>query len=344
VLRQIFPAQQDAIMGGTLMHASLRRHAVTLGVLVAGALVGAPHTALALEKLKIAVGQRGAWDSGVSEIGQRAGIFRKHGLELELLYTQGSGETSQAVISGSVDVGISVGTGSAMAAFAKGAPIRIIGAVITGAADLYWYVPTQSPIKTIRDTDGKTIAYSTNGSSTNAVVTALIKELDLKAKPVATGSPSSTLTQTMSGQVDVGWGSPPLGLDLIDQKRIRVIASGNDTSLKNQSPRIIATTVGVLDHKAAAIASYMDAYRETVRFMTSDDAALDIYAKWMNLDPAIARRSRDDFFPKGALDPDRINGLDSIMSDAVRFKYIAAPLTQAQIADLIRIPAPKTAK
>jgi NitT/TauT family transport system substrate-binding protein len=325
------------------MLSAFHRRALGVGLLLASQLVAA-HAAGAAETLKVAVGQRGAWDSGISEIGQRAGIFKKHGLDLEILYTQGSGETSQAVISGSVDIGISVGTGSAIAAFAKGAPIRIIGAVITGAADLYWYVPTESPIKTIKDTDGKTIAFSTNGSSTQAVVTAFIKEFDLKARPVATGSPASTLTQVMSGQVDVGWGSPPLGLDLLDQKRIRVVASGNDTSLKDQSPRIIATTAGVLEKRAAAVASYMDAYRETVRFMATDDAALDIYAKWMNLDPAIARRSRDDFFPKGALDPDHIVGLDSIMSDAVKFKFIASPLSKEQLADLIRIPAPGSGK
>ena len=55
--------------------------------------------ALAQDKLKIATGQRGNWDTSVGEIGQRAGIFKKHNLELEILYTQGGGETQQAVIS-----------------------------------------------------------------------------------------------------------------------------------------------------------------------------------------------------------------------------------------------------
>ena len=45
------------------------------------------------------------WDTCISAVGERAGIFKKHGLELELLYTKGGGETMQAVISGSVDIG-----------------------------------------------------------------------------------------------------------------------------------------------------------------------------------------------------------------------------------------------
>src|SRR5262244_2085737 len=122
------------------------------------------------DQLKLAIGQRGNWDTSVAEVGQRAGIFKKHGLALETVYTQGSGETQQAVISGSVDIGVAVGVMGALSAYAKGAPVRIIGAEATGAGDLYWYVKADSPIKTLKDTSGKTIAFSTKGSSTDGVV------------------------------------------------------------------------------------------------------------------------------------------------------------------------------
>ncbi|MBO0755573.1 MAG: ABC transporter substrate-binding protein, partial [Bradyrhizobiaceae bacterium] len=95
--------------------------------------------ALAQEILKLAVGQRGNWDTSVAEIGQRAGIFKKHGVSLEILYTQGSGETQPAVISGSVEIGVAAGVMGVLSAYSKGAPVRIIGAETTGAADLYWY-------------------------------------------------------------------------------------------------------------------------------------------------------------------------------------------------------------
>ena len=76
----------------------------------------------------------------MSEVGQRAGIFKKHGLVLDIVYTQGAGETQQAVISGSVDIGIAAGVMGVLSAFSKGAPVRIISAETTGAGDLYWYV------------------------------------------------------------------------------------------------------------------------------------------------------------------------------------------------------------
>ena len=69
------------------------------------------------------------------------GFFKKRGLVLDLLYTQGSGETMQAVIAGSADIGIGVGTPSAMAAFARGAPVLALANHTTGAPAAYWYVP-----------------------------------------------------------------------------------------------------------------------------------------------------------------------------------------------------------
>ena len=203
--------------------------------------------AFAQDTLKLAVGQRGNWDTSVSEVGQRAGIFKKHGLVLEIVYTQGAGETQQAVISGSVDIGVAAGVMGVLSAFSKGAPVRIIGAETTGAADLYWYVKSDSPIKTLKDTDGKTMAYSTNGSSTHGIVTAFVKQYGITPKLTATGGPPGTLTQVMSGQIDVGWAAPPFGLDQLDKKEIRVIASGNDASVfAGQTVRLNITTAPIL--------------------------------------------------------------------------------------------------
>src|ERR687890_313347 len=96
--------------------------------------------ARAQDTLKLAIGQRGNWENAMPELGQKAGIFKKHGLNLEILYTQGGGETQQAVISGSVDIGVAAGIMGVLGAYSKGAPIRVIGAETTGANDLYWYV------------------------------------------------------------------------------------------------------------------------------------------------------------------------------------------------------------
>jgi NitT/TauT family transport system substrate-binding protein len=308
----------------------------TLAVLGVLALAG---SADAQDKLKLAIGQRGNWDTSVSELGQRAGIFKKHNLELDIVYTQGAGETLQATISGSVDIGVAAGVMGVLSAYSKGAPVRVIGAETTGAGDLYWYVKSDSPIKTLKDTEGKSISYSTNGSSTHGIVSAFMKQYDLKAKPTATGGPPGTLTQVMSGQIDVGWSAPPFGLDQLDQNQIRIIASGNDAAaFKGQTVRLLATTAPVLAQRKAVIERYMKAYRETIDWMYANPEALKVYSQWLNISEAKAKRTRDDFFPKPSIDPDKVIGLETIVKDAVDLKFTANQLTKDQLSELIQIP------
>jgi len=308
--------------------------------LIAVAFAAALPVAHADDTLKVAAGQRGNWDTSIAEIGQRGGIFKKHGINLEILYTQGGGETQQAVISNSVDIGVATGIMGVLSAFSKGAPVRIIGAETTGASDLYWYVVATSPIKSLKDTDGKTIAYSTNGSSTHGVVTAFMKQYDLKAKPTATGGPAPTLTQVMSGQIDVGWSAPPFGMQQLDEGKIRIIAAGNDAAIfKGQTVRLLITNTQVLQTRKAVIDRFMKAYREAIDWMYSNDpVALNTYAEFVGIPVAMAKRTRDDFFPKASVDPDKIVGLDVIVQDAVALKFTAAPLTKEQLAELIQIP------
>ncbi|MFL4970145.1 MAG: ABC transporter substrate-binding protein, partial [Xanthobacteraceae bacterium] len=158
-------------------------------------------SAAAEDMLKVAIGQINNWENQAPTLGEDAGIFKKHNLKVEAFGTQGAGETIQAVISGSADLGAGVGVAGVMRAFSKGAPVRILLPAFTGTGDLYWYVRADSPLKTVKDvTASNTIAYSTSGSSSNNLVLAFADELGVKAKPTATGGPPGTLTQVMSGQ------------------------------------------------------------------------------------------------------------------------------------------------
>jgi NitT/TauT family transport system substrate-binding protein len=55
--------------------------------------------AVGAETLKIASPIRGSWEGAIPELGKQAGIFQRHGLDLDILYTQGAGETLQVVVS-----------------------------------------------------------------------------------------------------------------------------------------------------------------------------------------------------------------------------------------------------
>ena len=74
-------------------------HAVVVSLVAIGALLADHALARAQDTLRLAVGAKGIWDQSISELAQNAGIFKKHGIALDIFYTQGAGETLQAVIS-----------------------------------------------------------------------------------------------------------------------------------------------------------------------------------------------------------------------------------------------------
>jgi len=315
------------------------RRVVTFALALMGAAIAITAAARGDDTLKLAIGAPNNWDTCIPDVGKRAGIFKKHGLDLDIVYTNGSGETMQAVISGSTDIGMGAGTGSVLGAFAKGAPVRILLAGTTGAGDLYWYVPAASPIKSFSDLKGKTVAYSTVGASTNITLLALIKHFDVAAMPVATGAAAVTMTQAMSGQVDVGWASPPFGLDALDQGKIRLIARGSDApSTANQTVRVHVVNANALAQRREVMERFAAAYRETYEFLYGNPDGVRFYADYGKISESLAKRIRDEFLPKAALQPDQVLGIDALTRDAIDFKFMPAPLTKQQIAEVIQIP------
>ena len=297
-------------------------------------------SASAADKVKVAIGQIDAWANQIPTLGMQAGIFQKHGIELENFGTQGAGETLQAVISGSADIGIGIGTSGAMRAFVRGAPIRVIAAAYAGTGDQYWYVKPDSPLKSLADaTDKHTMSYSTNGATSHAIALAFGKQLGVKAKPIATGGPPATYTMTMSGQVDIGWGVMPFGLKEYQEGKFRIIARGSDVpSMRNQTMRVQVVNLNALKERKDVILRFMRAYRETLDWMYANPQAVKFYAEKMKMSEDLIVLQRDQFNPKDAMLPDRLSDLDLVMEDAVALKFLDKPMTKDELTELFQIP------
>ena len=226
--------------------------------------------ASAQDRLKIAVGGRGIGETFVTEVGYNAGLFKKHNLALDIFYTDGGGETQQVVISNSAQIGVASGFLGAIGVFAKGAPVRIIGASYTGGSQLFFYVPAASPIRSPQDLDGKTVAYSNNGSSTHASVLALQKHFKVNFKPTPVGSAPAALTATMSGQVDVGWAGAPFGVAELEAGKTRLIMKSSDApEFDKQTTRVIIANANELKARKDVFTRFMRGYRESLAWIYS---------------------------------------------------------------------------
>jgi NitT/TauT family transport system substrate-binding protein len=314
----------------------------TLALVAVISLATFASTAQALDRITVAVGGRGIGESCLTEIGKNAGFFARHGLDLNLVYTDGGGETQQAVVSNSAQIGVTSGLLGAFSLYAKGAPVRVIGASYSGGSQIYWFVPAGSPVKTAQDLDGKTVAYSSFSSASHVGALALQKYYKLNFKLTQTGSAAATLTATMSGQVDAGWAGAPFAIKQLDEGQIRMVMKAGDApDVDKQTVRVIIANADALKATPDLFARYLAGYRDTVDWIFSTPEGFKAYADFSSLSEPLARRALTEFLPRAALDPGRITGIDEAMADAVTFRFIPAPLTKAQVEELIQVPGQK---
>jgi NitT/TauT family transport system substrate-binding protein len=315
----------------------MRRTILTaLAVLIASA-----SASLAVEKLKVAIPQKGFWDSSWVEFGEAAGFFKEAGLEVEVFYTEGGAQTVATVVSGSVDIAMSNGILGAIGTYVKGGdatPYRIISAEMTGAHELFWWVKADSPIKSLKDADGKTIAFSSPGSSSNLILLTLLRQAGSKAKPTPTGGVPGTFTQTMTGQIDIGWSVVPFALKDVEDGKIRIVARASDaTELKNQTIRANLANVNSLKTKRETIAKFMRVIDKSIDWAYTNPQAIEIFARNMKVTPAIAKKAVDEFYPKSATQLGEIRDLERSLQDALDYKFIPAAKTPKDVVGLFDI-------
>ncbi len=300
------------------------------------AFVAMLHPAMADDTLKVAVADVHAFEN--QPLAARE-IFKKHGIVLAIISAHGGAGALQAVIGGSADIAIGVDTEMALRAFANGVPIRAVLPNFTGVSDLYWYVKSESSITYLAGAGDAALAYSTNGSLTHRIVTDWARELKIAGKPVATGSPSATLLDVMTGKVAVGFGRAPFGLKEVAEGKIRIIAKGADMAApKSRTWRVSVVDAETLQKKKEVLGRFVLAWREAADALYANENARKAYAQAVNVAPDVIENALRDYFPKSALQTATVSGLDEIASDAVKQRILAALLPKERLSEFVAVP------
>ncbi len=115
-----------------------------------------------LEKVRVIYSAIGASQSSIW-IPYEAGIFRKYGLDVELLYVGGGGRAAQVVQSGEVPIGIFTG-GSVVSADLAGGNLVTVA---SGMNALPFFVIARPEIRRVEELKGKKIGVTRFGSATD---------------------------------------------------------------------------------------------------------------------------------------------------------------------------------
>jgi len=173
---------------------------VVAASLVAMAAVG-PLSAQTLDKMRLGYSGTGL-NNYVLEMGRRAGIFRKNGLDLEVVYVNSGSLLNQALIAGTFDVSFSQGSESMLAKL-RGADMRITAVIANRFNHVYLTAPTITSIKQLK---GKKVAVSRFGSGSHFQSNLALKEGGLDPDKDVTvlqiGNSGARMAAILSGTVD----------------------------------------------------------------------------------------------------------------------------------------------
>ena len=291
-----------------------------------------------MEKVKVATTFLGLWDTSQPTFCKDRGEFAKAGLDVDITSTRGGSENVQAVTAGGMDLGYSPGTNSVLAAYMHGAKIKIITSEFIGGNDTYFYVRADSPLKSIDDIKGKSVAYPRPGGASEGVLLGLKAERHIDFNAVATGGMDATLTMVMTKQIDVGYSIVPNQLDLVNKGDIRVLFSGDDVkSQKDISGRVVIASADFAQKRRATLVKFMKVLDDCVDWAYAHtDESSKAYAALNKIDASTAAKGMT-FYRRSTLAFGPLIGWDEVVKQSIDAKFISAPPTADQVKDLVDI-------
>lgn len=305
-------------------------------VFAAAGLAVASTSAHALDKVRMVNSTKVVFETEHPYAALENGIFKNYGLDVSIIHGSGGAASLQAVITGSQDIVWGNGVLGVVAAYSKGAPVRILGANIRGVPDLYWYVKADSKIKSFKDLKADDqFVYSRPGSTTNLAAYYIKEALHIPAKLVSVGGPSGSRTQVMSGQVTTGWSVFPLNKGLLREHKIRIIGTGKEAKgLVGVTIRVIAANSNWLDKHRDVAQRFMLAMMEGRARSYYSNEELHKYAQRWKLNYADVKTAPEDTPAKDTtLLP--VSGLETINKIALESHKIDKLLTPAQLHELV---------
>jgi len=218
---------------------------------------------------------RVAWTSFASNmsgtwVAREEGLFRKNGLEVELVHIASTSRAIQTLLAGELAYTYMDGR-TAVQATLKGADVAIVAGV---ANRLVFSFMARSEIKTFNDLKGKKIGITRLGSSTHSVTLWVMNRFGLKPDDyqlMQLVDVPNIFTAMMVGQIDAGALSPPTNF------RGRKVRLTELIDLSKEGPEYVSVAIGstrsFLKNNEEMTRRFIRGYSEGVLFLRANKTA-----------------------------------------------------------------------
>jgi NitT/TauT family transport system substrate-binding protein len=284
------------------------------------------------------VGFNGFYGATPLYVAQDAGIFRKHGFTLEMVFIAGGSLSTQALIGKSLDL-LQTGGPPFLNAYVRGARLKIIG----GVTNILPYVLiTSSRISSAEHLRGKKIGISRFGSNTDFVVRLALGHLGLNPADVTVlqvGGSQSRLVALKAGTIDATVLSPE---EALAAQKVGLNTLLDFVAKGVEFPHVaIVARDEYLQAQAPLVKRFMTAYLEGIRFFKTrkEEAVRKMMVLSRLNDREIAEKAFD-VYTRSLPDDGRptLKGLEAVLADFAREEPKAKGLTVSQIVDLSFLP------
>jgi ABC-type nitrate/sulfonate/bicarbonate transport system substrate-binding protein len=286
----------------------------------------APAPAWPDEMLRVGKAGRDAFSFVPSDVGVRTGIFKKHGIDLEISSFGGDARVQQAMAADGIDIGL--GSGPGLAFLVKGSPAKGIAAMADPPLTFALVVRNDDSIKTLDDLKGKKVGVSTVGSVTGWLVGETARRKGwgydgMALTPI--GDDASRVAAVKTRAIDAAVVNLAAAFKFAQSGEGRVLLLFGDL-LKDFHVHVIFATDKAIATRGEALGRFLAGWFETIAFMRRDKAkTVEIAHEIMGTDEATAARIYDAMMP--------------MFNDDGHFKPAALAVLSRSFVDMKTLPA-----
>jgi ABC-type nitrate/sulfonate/bicarbonate transport system substrate-binding protein len=267
--------------------------------LVAAALVVLLTTVSApAETLRVGKAGRDAFSFVPTDVGARVGLFKKHGIDVEISSFGGDARVQQAMAADGIDIGL--GSGPGLAFIAKGAPVKGIAAMADPPLTFALVVRADETVRSLEDLKGKKVGVSTVGSVTGWLVGETARRKGwgydgMALTPV--GDDATRIAALRTKSIDAALVNLSVALNYEQRGDGRILMRFGDM-MKDFHVHVIFATDKAIANRPAALRNFLAGWFETITFMRKDKTrTVEIAHEVMGTDLPTAARIYDEMMP-----------------------------------------------
>ncbi len=238
--------------------------ALIAGSIIAVAAFAAP--ALAEDLVRVGNPAGDDFHFAFANVGTEAGIFKKNGIELQIISLAGGAKLHAAMTAGSLDVALGAGTDFGL--IVKGAPEKGVGVLATKPSNLVIQASTKSGITDVKALKGKKVGVSSVGALTYWLARKLSQHegwgLD-GMELVATGGGQANVAGFETGSLDAAVTSYEAALRVEQAGQGKILLSFGDI-VNPFIAHVIYATDDMMAKHPDVLRRFLKAWYETVAF------------------------------------------------------------------------------